>query len=160
MPIDATARIIEVRDAIVADIIAEIAKKDSAGDAIAQRFDVGTDYIDDYQLANMKSVRVNVKIVGDATEALDRGPSSTDHYQFEISIQQACAINDTEKIDSLVNLAKRISKRYYPEFQLAFSLNPVAVITNETEIYNYICLRDHKHFHSRINVTFEEFVSD
>lgn len=159
MPIDATARIIEVRDAIVADIVAEIAKKDAAGDAIAQRFEVGTDYIDDYQLANMKSVRVNVKFAGDATEALDRGPSSTDQYLFEISIQQACAIHDTERLDSLVNLAKRISKRYYPNFQLAFA-NPVIVLTNETEIYNYICLRDHKHFHSRINVTFEEFVSD
>lgn len=159
MAVDTEARIITVRDTIVADIIAEIAKKNSAGDAIAQRFDVSTDYVDDYQLANMKDVRVNVKIMGDSTEALDRGPSSEDTYQFEISVQQACRQYDADKLDLLVNLAKRISKRYYPNKQLSLA-NPVVCVANETEIYNFVCLRDHQHFHSRINLTFREYVSD
>lgn len=159
MPVDAEARIIAVRDNIVSDIVTNIAKLDSDANAIAQRFDVSSDYIDDYQLENMKLVRVNVKIVGDTTEASDRTPASEDTYQFEISVQQSCRQQDTEKLDLLLNLAKRISKRYYPNKQLSLA-NPVVCVTNETELYNYVCLRDHKHFHSRINLTFREFVDD
>ena len=160
MPVDADARIITVRDAVAADIVAEIAKKTSTGTAISQRFEVTTYYIDDYQLENMKNVRVTVKIAGAATEALDRGPSSTDNYLFEISVQQACRQQDTEKLDELLCLAKRISKRYYPNFQLSAFANPVVVQGNESELYNEVCLRDGRHFHSRINLTFSEFVSD
>ena len=159
MATDTEARIITVRDNIVADIVAEIAKKNSAGDAIAQRFDVTTDYIDEYQLENMREVRVNIKIVGDTTEPEARHPSSEDTYQYEISIQQACRRYDTDKLDLLTNLAKRISKRYYPNKQLSLA-NPVVCTVNETELYNFVCLRDHQHFHSRINLTFREFVND
>lgn len=159
MAIDTESRIITVRDTIVAAIVAEIAKKNSAGTAIPQRFDVSADYVDEYQLENMRDVRVNVKITGDSTEALDRGPSSEDTYQYEISIQQACRRYDTEKLDLLINLAKRISKRYYPNKQLTLA-NPVVCVANETELYNFVCLRDHQHFHSRINLTFREYVDD
>lgn len=159
MPVDTEARLITVRDTIVADIVAEIAKKNSAGTAIQQRFEVSTDYVDDYRLENMKDIRVNIKSTGDSTEALDRGPASEDTYQYEVSVQQACNHADTDKLDLLINLAKRISKRYYPNKQLSLA-NPVVCVANETELYNYICLRDHRHFHSRINLTFREYVSD
>jgi len=160
MPVDVEARIITVRNAIVAEIDAEIAAKESSGTAITPaRFTTGKDYVDDYQLANMKHVRVNIKIVGDETEALDRKPSSEDLYRFEISIQQACHASDTAKLDALFNLAKRIGKLYYPNRRLALE-NPVTVTVNETELYNYVCLRDHKHFHSRINLTLREYVDD
>ncbi len=144
-----TSRIIEVRDAIIAEINA----------LHASRFQVSKDYADEYSLPNMKDVRVNLKIIGYTTEALDRGPSSEDRYQFELSVQQACNPDDADRLDTLVNLTMALSKLYYPNKYVA-GLTLVPNTDNEPEIYNLICLRDHKHFHARINLTFRENVSD
>lgn len=167
---DSTARIIEISDAIVADINANV--RDN------RPWEAKRSYSAEYRLQEQKAYpQVDVLFASSVNEQESRGgvdgvPNTEGTYPFEISVQQACNYGDTGKIDLLVNLVARLAGRYkasqpfgqhpgfvtnYPEFAAITGENaPLQVVSNEVLYYDPICLKKHQHFHGRISIVFKE----
>lgn len=165
---DSTARIIEISDAMVADINANVAEG---------RWEAKRSYYAEYRETEMaKYPQVDVLFASSVNEEESRGsggiPNTEGTYPFEISVQQTCSYTDTDKIDGLVNLVARLAGRYkasqpfgqhpgfvtgYPEFAAITGNDaPLQVVTNEVLYYDPICLKSKKHFHGRISIVFKE----
>lgn len=171
MAADDTARIIELRDAIVADLNAQVAVKDSDGNAIPQRFVAEGKYRTFYQASALKDiVRVDVMIPGETSTDESRASASND-MQLWIVINAIVDARDTDRLDELVNLATRIHRRYYvslvpanspvsssyPELVTAIgSTAAIQVRESEHDIYDYRLLTEENLFYSVIRTGWNE----
>ncbi len=163
MSVDAVARIIEVADAVAAEINDKIASRRSDQTAISPaRFTARHTYGADYTNTELSTLRVDVRFPTQGTEEESRG-GSADTYDIEITVQQfgQSLKTDIEAIDLLVNLANRIGKLYPVTSTIGAYGNVVAgrvqCISNTRLVYAPDKLQQNRFF-SLIALTFREFV--
>jgi len=123
------------------------------------RFTAKASYLPEYRLAQLNILQVDVRILNNETDALDRGPASEDIYNLEITVQQETG-GGIDRMDALVSIANRIAKLFYPNMEIASLTPPVVVVRNEHELYDVIMLRDFGVFFSRIELGLRSYVND
>lgn len=184
MAIDRTARIIEVANAIVADLNSTIAiklhptvpgEKVQDGAAIERRFEAVRKYRTLYRYAELSSLRVDVGYMLATNEEESKGHQA-ETMPLEILIQKAVSDVAIEAIDDLVNLSVRIALRYpttlcpcqgldaanYPAFvSVLGDGSAIQCVENEHLIYDPLILmgegnQGQRYFMSRINLTWHE----
>ena len=152
MSADPDALAITVRDKIV-DLI-------NAETYTGHPFEATANYLPEYRLATLSILQVDVRIVNDDTEVIDRFPSSEDVYHLEITLQKQCSSGDATTLDELVNRGKRIAKLFYVNRELS-GITPVPVVVeNSHELYDPFMLREYAVFFSRIELAVRQYVTD
>lgn len=156
------AREITVRDAIVTMI-----NTDAASITGGYPFEAVASWLPEYFKPQLTKLQVDVRIAGTAsteTEVLDRyTPAGTlDRYQFEITYQMQAAIEDVDKIDLLVSIAKRGYKLFEPNTEIT-GLTKVIVDPERPPVID-LCdsfyLRNYAVFYAKIDLTVKEYVSN
>jgi hypothetical protein len=155
-------RIIIVSDAVVDEINADIAAKDEAGNPLSPvLFTANRTYGAEYTNAELKTLRVDVRHPAVITGEESRG-GSEDTYGIEIAVQQAVAIGNTEAIDALVILARRMARRFPVTSVIDTDDVPhsdgVQVIENQHLVFDPEKLAQGRFF-SLISLTLREFAS-
>lgn len=156
------AREITVRDAVIAMINTD---EDTITGGIP--FECEASWLPEYFKPQLTKLQVNVRIAGSGsteTEVLDRRtPAGTlDRYHFEITYQMQAAIEDTDKIDLLVSIAKRGFKLFEPNTEIT-GLTKVVVDPEQTptiDLCDPFYLREFGVFFSKIELVVKEYVSN
>jgi hypothetical protein len=128
------------------------------------RFTATRGYRYEYKLTELNILRVDVRVLPDSETGEESRGGTTDRYHIEIatarnvSIQRVAALTAIASLDALVNLSKRIIKRYpVTRNDLPGLVGLVQIVANEPQLYDEGCL-DAGYFQSRVYLTLQEFV--
>lgn len=133
----------------------------SGGTWTCTRFTAKSSALPEYLLSQLNILQVDVRIVREETDVIDRrsSPSTEDLYYFEITVQRQ-STGEGARFDALVNLGKRIAKLFIPNTDID-GLTPEVIVTeNAHELYDPIMLRDYGVFYSKIELTLREYVTN
>ena len=151
---DSTADVLTVRTAIL----------DTINDETYTNlpFTAKAAYLPEYMLQQLASLQVDVRIVMEDTEVIDRmtTPSSEDIHHYEITVQMAVDPANTAAIDALMNRARRIAKLFPVNLTLTDPTPDAVVVANNHELYDQFYLREYKVFYSRIELAVRQFATN
>lgn len=171
---DLTARMIQIADAVVLDLNANVAAKDSANNPIVpSRFAAERTYWREWDNKDLAILHVDVRHAGvTQVEALDRGRSVSVDFDFEVAVQQMVDRSNRDLLDALSNLTARIAGRYaigvcpcglqaseFPEITGALEADtPIQIVGNAQQIIYDPSKMARMRFFSLTVVTFREFI--
>ncbi len=169
MPVDTQARIIDIADAVVADLNANIAAKDSTGAAIHPRFTAVRSWWREFRPSDRNDLQIDVRPTNQQDGEESRGANER-HFGVEIVIQQRVEKDDPDRVDALISLGCRIAERYfvtlapcqthttdYPEMTTALGAGaPVQCRENVHVLYDPNALSQNRFF-SVVSLTFAEY---
>jgi hypothetical protein len=152
-------RIIEVADAIVSTIDAQVAALDEAGNPIAPAlFTADRTYGVAYTNPELATLRVDVRHPAVQTEEESRGAGSKDTYGIEIAVQQTVPKTDKAAIDALIVLARRLARTFPVSSVLMVGDNEVQVTENLHLVFDPEKLNANRFF-SLISLAIQEYAS-
>ncbi len=135
----------------------------SGGSWFNTRFTAKASYMPWYRLANLKVIQLDVRVVSDESTVIDRAtpPGTEDYYHLEITLQKECNAYDTDRLDELMSIIRRIAKLFIPNTQIAELDGPEVMVTDiDHDDYDWTTLDNYGVFYSKIELTLREYANN
>ncbi len=161
---DYAARSRQAALAIVDELNQTVAIKSEDGndDIEPARFTASFNSLQDYKVSELNTLHVDARDAGWLLDVESR-KGGKDHYQVEISVQQAVDKKDESAIALLKDLTGRIARKFSPRVFLAVNMTN-AIEAEEMQVISTSCLLyapdklNQNRYFGLVSITLAEFV--